>query len=161
MTEKELKKVKLRKVSIDQKIKKQLLERAAKAAENAFHPITSAGTGAALFTEKGNIYEGCNFQSTISGLGTCAERAAIYHAATHGEYRYIAIAVVFPSKQIQGPCGACCQLIAEAAQIAQNDIIILMANAEGKYKETTINKLLPDAYGPRKAGKDLTKWESK
>lgn len=143
-------------VSMNQK-QRQILAKAAKAAgRNAYHPVTSTGTGAALLTKKGNIYTGCNVQSVISGLGCCAERCAIYNAVAHGAYNYEAIAVYFPSKKGAKPCGACLQLISEFAQVAKADIKILMVNKEGRIvAESTANKMLPGAYGPRTAGKKI------
>ncbi|GEM_PF-1019162 len=144
----------IRPVNTKQKL---MLAKAAKdAGKNAYHPVTSTGTGAALLTKEGNIYTGCNVQSVISGLGCCAERCAIYNAVAHGAYNYKAIAVYFPTQKGAKPCGACLQLISEFAQVAKTDIRILMVNKEGRIvAEGTVNKMLPGAYGPRTSGKKL------
>ena len=88
---------------ITKKEKEELIKKAVEVSKNAYHPVTSSGTGAAVLTEKGNIYCGCNVQSVISGLGTCAERCAIDNAVSHGEYKFKAIAVYFPSEKITKP----------------------------------------------------------
>ena len=145
---------------MDAQLKNQLVKAAVLASKNAYHPVTSSGTGAALLTKEGNIYQGCNVQSVISGLGCCAERDAIYHAVAHGAYNFEAMAVFFPSKELTRPCGACLQLINEFAEVAKKDIKIIMVNSNGKITgESSINKLLPLGYGPRTAGKDLSKYK--
>ncbi|MBI2141909.1 cytidine deaminase [Candidatus Woesearchaeota archaeon] len=142
------------------KQKLALAKAAKEAGRNAYHPVTSTGTGAALMTKEGSIYTGCNVQSVISGLGCCAERCAIYNAVAHSAYNYKAIAVYFPTKNGAKPCGACLQLISEFAQVAKTDIRILMVNKEGRITaESTANKMLPAAYGPRTAGKKLSAYE--
>ena len=73
--------------------------------------------GAAVLAEDDGIYEGCNIESEIAGLGTCAERCAIDHATIHGNQRIKAVAVVAedPSIENLAPCGACRQYIKEFA----------------------------------------------
>lgn len=145
---------------MNQKQKQMLAKAAKEAGRNAYHPVTSTGTGAALLTKKGKIYAGCNVQSVISGLGCCAERCAIYSAVANGAYNYEAIAVYFPTKKGAKPCGACLQLISEFAQVAKTDIKILMVNKDGRIvAESTANRMLPGAYGPRTAGKNVKPYE--
>ncbi len=141
-------------------IKKEILQRlvdaAVQASANAFHPITPAGVGAAVLTTEDEIFSGCNVQTTISGLGVCAEQCAIYHAVANGKYDYKAVAVYFPSKKFIKPCGVCLQLINEFAQVVNKDIIIVMINNQKKVRFTSVNNELRDAYGPRTSGRDLS-----
>ena len=71
-----------------------MIEMARKAMKNAFVPVTNHGVGASVLTKSGHIFIGCNVQSHISGLGTCAERSSIDNAVAHGEYDVMAICVV-------------------------------------------------------------------
>ncbi len=144
---------------MDNASKQKLAKAAVDASRNAYHPVTSTATGAAVLTREGRMYQGCNVQSVISGLGCCAERCAIYNAVAHGAYNFTAIAVFFPSKKHTRPCGACLQLINEFAEVANKDIKVFMVNSKGKTAETTIGKLLPYGYGPRTAGKNLSKYK--
>lgn len=64
----------------------ELIEAARRGMENAYTPVTRFSVGAALLTISGKLFEGCNTQSVISGLGVCAERSAIDHAVVFGEY---------------------------------------------------------------------------
>lgn len=107
--------------------------------------------GAAVLGDDNEIYEGCNVESEIAGLGVCAERNAIDHAVVHGNRRIKAVAVVadHPSIENLTPCGACRQYIKE---FADGDIWVVMAMAEGGSvrKETRlrrkISEMLPYPY---------------
>jgi cytidine deaminase len=134
----------------------KLIDKAINASNNAFHPITPKGVGAAVLTTEDEIFQGCNVQTTISGLGVCAEQCAIYHAVANGKYDFKAVAVYFPSEKFIKPCGMCLQLITEFSQVINKDIIIVMINKDKKIKFTSVNKELKDAYGPRVSGRNLS-----
>lgn len=139
---------------------KKLISFAKDAAKFAYVPVTGVGVGASVLTTEGKIYSGCNVQSVISGLGTCAERCAIDNAIAHGAYNYSAIAVAFPSKLSVRPCGACLQIIHELSEINNIDTKIICLNKEGKIlEETSIRKLLPKGYGPNESKKDISKYK--
>ncbi len=74
---------------------------------NAYSIVNKFPCGAAVLTEKGNIYQGCNVESVISGMGTCAERSAIDHAVAHGEYGFKAVAIISKLGEPIKPCGMC------------------------------------------------------
>jgi cytidine deaminase len=140
--------------------KKKLINSALEAKRFAYTPITKVGVGAAVLTTDGNIYQGCNIQSVISGLGCCAERCAIHNAVAHGAYNFEAIAVAFPSKKATRPCGACLQIIHEFSEVSEKNIKIIVLNENGKImEETTIKKLLPKGYGPKESKKDIRRYK--
>ena len=147
------------KIHITKEQKKALVDAAINASKNAYHPMSFKGVGAAVMNAEGKIFQGCNVQTTISGLGVCAEQCAIYHAVACGSYDFLAVAVYFPTEKFVKPCGMCLQLIAEFAQISEKDTLIIMINSKLKTKETSVNKELKDAYGPRVAGKDVKDYE--
>ena len=62
---------------------RRLLDAALKAMENA-HVLWGLKVEGAVLVDGGHVYEGCNFESWVLGLGTCAERCAINHAVLHG-----------------------------------------------------------------------------
>jgi cytidine deaminase len=114
---------------------------------------------AAVLTTEDEIFQGCNVQTTISGLGVCAEQCAIYHAVAQGKYDYKAVAVYFPLEKFIKPCGVCLQLINEFSQVINKDIIIVMINKKKRIKFTSVNKELKDGYGPREAGRDISEYK--
>ena len=90
----------------------KLLKKAIETMKNAY-ALWGFGVGAAVLAEDGRIYEGCNVESRISGLGICAERCAVDHAVLHGNKTIKEIAVVIAKKNAENPrpCGACLQYI--------------------------------------------------
>ncbi len=140
---------------------KKLIEIARKAIKNAYTPISEFPIGSAVLTDRDNIYSGCNVESVISGMGTCAERCAIDNAVSHGEYCFKAIAITSKLEEPIKPCGMCLQYIAEFSQIANHNIKIIMAGSKGKIKRSSINKMLPGSFGPRDLGKNLDRYKYK
>ena len=66
--------------------------------------------GAALLTEKGNLYRGVSID-TASGTGFCAEHSAIAAMVTAGEYQIRTIVAVWRDDAdrlyVLPPCGRC------------------------------------------------------
>jgi cytidine deaminase len=118
---------------------KELLETAAKAKEHAY-VFGGFRVGAVALGEDDKIYEGCNVESSISGLGTCAERCAIDHAVLHGNRKIKGIAVVIDADSCMEPrpCGACLQYISDFAQ--SSNVKVVMAKAkDGKLLSRTVD----------------------
>jgi cytidine deaminase len=139
----------------------ELIEKAKGGMANAFCPVNKFPVGASLLTDSGKIFVGCNVESVIAGLGTCAERCVIGNAVAEGEYCFDKIVIVSKLEEPVKPCGMCLQFIGEFAQVAEHDIEIIMVGSKGKIEKSSANKMLPDTYGPRVAGKDLSKYECK
>jgi cytidine deaminase len=101
--------------------------------------------GAAVLAEDGRIYEGCNVESWVSGLGTCAERCAINHAVLHGNQKIKILALVLEASSKSGPrpCGACLQYISDFS--TNPHLRVLMAKAEK-------GKILPETVEVREIG---------
>jgi cytidine deaminase len=137
-------------------IQKKLIEKACKAMNNAY-VLWGFQVGAAVLAEDGRIYEGCNIESWVSGLGTCAERNAINHAVLHGNRKIKGIAVVINSKSPNEPrpCGACLQYIRDFAENTSIEITMVKARSERILLETIQTKklaeLLPFPYEPSQA----------
>lgn len=111
---------------------------------HAFSHRSHHKIGAAVITEDGKMYGGCNIESVISGLGECAERCAINHAVAHGKYLIRAVCC-FDAKQTP-PCGACLQYLLLFSQLSGHDIEIIIASTGGKTSRTSLSKLLPKGY---------------
>jgi len=130
---------------------KRLLEAALKAMDNAF-VLWGFKVGAAVLAENGQIYEGCNVQSWVSGLGTCAERCAVNHAVLHGNREIEEIAIVMDAKSQDEPrpCGACLQYIYDFARSPKVKIVMAKVKDGGILFETvevkTLGELLPSPF---------------
>jgi cytidine deaminase len=128
----------------------ELLQAALKVMDNAF-VLWGFKVGAAVLAEDGEIYEGCNVESWISGLGICAERNAINHAVLHGNKKIKMVAIMIEDKNVETtrPCGVCLQYIKD---FSENNVKVIMAKAKaGKILSEsvdvkTIEELLPYSY---------------
>jgi cytidine deaminase len=121
------------------------LEKAARAAvKNSYSPYSRFRVGSAILTGSGKIYSGCNVENASYGLCNCAERTAIFTAATAGERKIKAVVVYTPTSTPTMPCGACRQVINEFGPNA----IVIGACDSAKRIETTLPALLGEAFGP-------------
>jgi len=91
-----------------------LLEAAREASTRAHAPYSRFPVGAAVRTERGAVYRGCNVENASYGLTCCAERAAIFAAvAAEGPGMRVRDVAVYADAHSVPPCGACRQVIAE------------------------------------------------
>jgi cytidine deaminase len=122
-----------------------LISAASAARERAVAPFSHFRVGAAVETEDGKIYTGCNVESASYGLTVCAERVAIWKALSEGERRFKRLAVVTDTDQLTPPCGTCRQIIWEFCR----DAIVIFANLRGAAESFRMSELLPRAFDVR------------
>ena len=108
-------------------------------------PFSKFLVGAALRTEEGKIFTGCNIESASYGLTVCAERVAIWKALSECERNFTDLVVVVDTEQLTPPCGTCRQIIWEYCKQAK----ITLANLRGQKQEVSIADLLPRAFDAR------------
>lgn len=123
-----------------------LIRRAAAARQHAYAPYSGYGVGAALLASSGRVYAGCNVENAVYPLSMCAERTAVFQAVCDGERDFEAIAVVTANGG--APCGSCRQVLREFGERT----LVLIADTEGKYRETTVGDLLPDSFSAADLG---------
>ena len=132
-----------------------LVKEAENAKRRSHSPYSGFRVGAALLTKSGEIYSGCNIESSSFSLTICAERAAIFKAFSESERYFRAMAIATDSPEFVSPCGACRQVIQDLA----GNIEIVLVNSRGKtrtYKSRTLlplpfrDKLLPIRRKPHK-----------
>lgn len=121
-----------------------LLAKAKDAISNSYSPYSKYPVGAAVLWDTGKITAGCNVENSSFGLTVCAERNAIYKGISEGEKKIAALAVSVPDSVMPSPCGACRQVIREFT----DDCPIILQNGAGEIEESTLQKLLPDSFGP-------------
>ena len=121
----------------------KLLTAAQEAKANAYAPYSHFHVGAALLTDSGKIFSGCNVENTSYGLTICAERNAIFQMISAGERRIAEILVIGDTEQFLSPCGACRQVIAE---FSSNDTPVYLCNKQGQWKKSTVAELLPYTF---------------
>lgn len=125
----------------------KLLKIAADAAERAYAPYSKFHVGAALLAKNGEVFTGCNVENASYGLSNCAERTAVFKAVSEGVRTFTAIAIAVPGGG--SPCGACRQVLNEF----NPRLKIYLGDEKGRLvRETTLDVLLPDAFGPENLG---------
>ncbi|WP_404802886.1 cytidine deaminase [Lapidilactobacillus wuchangensis] len=121
----------------------ELTERARQAREQAYVPYSHFAVGAAVLTDDGHIYTGCNIENSSYGMSLCAERVAMFKAVSAG-YRHLkAIAVVGDTKGPVSPCGACRQVMTE---FMPADASVTLSNLHGKSETLPLKEVLPFAF---------------
>lgn len=126
-----------------------LRKAALEARHNAYVPYSRYRVGAALLTQEGRIYTGCNVENASYGAANCAERTAFFKAVSEGERDFAAIAIAggLEGTEIADyayPCGICRQVMKE---FCGPDFRIFVVKSEEDYKEYTLEQLLPWGFG--------------
>ncbi len=127
-------------IKITKKIKESLFNAASEVRKNAYAPYSNYHVGAALLTDDGEIFLGCNVENASYGLTICAERNAIASAVAKGKKNFSAILVLTRDENPGTPCGACRQVMGE---FFNPDAPVFLANTEGIKKEHKVKDLLP------------------
>lgn len=121
----------------------ELKKKALAARDKAYVPYSGFAVGAAVETDTGKIFNGCNVENASYGLTICAERVAVFNAVLAGETQLLRLAVVADATGPVAPCGACRQVMNEFG-IKE----VIMLNTSGEIKVVQFTDLLPFAFGP-------------
>lgn len=121
-----------------------LVAAAVEARGRAYAPFSRYRVGAAVRSEDGHVFSGCNVENASYGLSMCAERVAVFAAVAAGAREIRAVAVATDDGGT--PCGACRQVLAEFAPQHGAALAVLLADAAGDVRETTLAELFPQAF---------------
>ena len=117
--------------------------------EGAYAPYSGYKVGAALLTEDGDVYTGCNIENAAFTPTVCAERVALFKAVSEGKRGFAMLAVAGGKDGVVSgafpPCGVCRQALAEFCAPAMP---ILVVEGADSYRRYTLSDLLPEAFGP-------------
>jgi len=117
-----------------------LLAAALDARSRAYCPFSRFAVGAAVETESGALFAGCNVENRSYGLALCAERSAIAAAVAAGHRSFRRLVVVAESSPPARPCGMCRETLAE---FCAPELPILLASPAGERHEVTLGELFP------------------
>lgn len=120
-----------------------LKETANKMLKRAYVPYSNFPVGAALLTDEGKVYTGCNIENASYGLSNCAERTAIFKAVSEGERNFNKIVITANTAEPVSPCGACRQVLSE---FCAPDMPVVLINNKSDQITTTVSELLPGAF---------------
>ena len=138
-------------MTINEEMKRTLIERAIEVLPNSYAPFSNYNVAAAALFDSGKIYTGVNVESASLGATICAERNAIFHAVAEGDRNLLAIAVVGgPGADTKSaycvPCGICRQVMRDFGD--KDEMIIICAKSPDDYIEHTLDEMLPLSFGP-------------
>ena len=127
----------------------ELVARALHARKQAYTPYSHWAVGAALLTEDGTVYEGCNIENAAYTPTNCAERTAFFNAVSRGKRKFTALAITGGMEGAEPtdyayPCGICRQVIKE---FCAEDFYIIVAKSMTEYEEYRLQELLPHGFG--------------
>ena len=127
-----------------------LIEEAFAARKMAYTPYSHFQVGAALLTEKGGIYRGCNIENAAYTPTNCAERTAFFKAVSEGVKEFDAICIVGGKggvvTEYAPPCGVCRQVMMEFCD--PETFQIILAIDVKQYDIYTLKEMLPKGFGP-------------
>lgn len=127
---------------------KELLEAAREAVDDSYAPYSEYRVGAAIETEDGTVYTGCNIENANYSNSVHAEELALSKAIEAGHRSFVRIAVSSSKRDGITPCGMCRQSLRE---FCDDDLRIVCENEtdpEGEPVVHTLGELLPDSITP-------------
>ena len=122
----------------------ELVQKAIGMRSQALAPYSNYKVGAAVLTESGKIFGGCNIENSSYSLTICAERVAIFKAISEGETKFKALSVSTSNAGM--PCGACRQVIWDIC----GNIQVLICDDNSLITKTESIELLPMPFDATK-----------
>ena len=130
-------------------VKGDLVRLALKAREESYSPYSEFKVGAALLSEDGRVFIGCNIENAAYSPTNCAERTAFFKAVSEGVRKFRAIAVCGgPADGLIEcfPCGVCRQVMAEFCEPDKFEIIIVKSETDSD--SYLLKDLFPKPFSP-------------
>ena len=126
----------------------ELISRALEARKNAYAPYSDFRVGAALLSDSGGIYTGCNIENSAYTPTNCAERTAFFKAVSEGVRSFRAICIAGGPGEREPeepcpPCGVCRQVMLEFC--GPEFEVILAVNGQ-QYEVYTLDRLAPMGF---------------
>ena len=110
----------------------ELIKIATDAMNYSYSPYSGFKVGAALLTESGNVFTGCNIENSAFSPTLCAERVAFSKAVSDGEKKFSKIAIVGGKdgkiENLCPPCGVCRQVMREFCDPSEFDVILVRSS---------------------------------
>ncbi|MDG1894281.1 MAG: cytidine deaminase [Fuerstiella sp.] len=121
-----------------------LVAESREARSHAYAPYSKFSVGAAVLTQAGNIFSGCNVENASYGLTICAERSAACAAIAAGQQDIVAVCISLTGTPV--PCGTCRQFLYEFNP-AMTVLIDDLNKAEDAEPEAVLlSELLPRGF---------------
>ncbi|MCS6918144.1 MAG: cytidine deaminase [Fimbriimonadales bacterium] len=121
----------------------ELIQAAREARRQAYAPYSNYAVGAAVRTDDGRIFTGCNVENASYGLSLCAERVALCSAIAAGARTIVAVAVC--TEDGGTPCGACRQTLLEFA-LDPETCAVWVVKPDEIVQRCTLSELIPHGF---------------
>ena len=126
----------------------ELISRALEVRKNAYAPYSDFRVGAALLSDSGGIYTGCNIENSAYTPTNCAERTAFFKAVSEGVRSFRAICIAGGPGEREPeepcpPCGVCRQVMLE---YCGPDFEVILAVNGQQYEVYTLDRLAPMGF---------------
>jgi cytidine deaminase len=130
-----------------------LVHKAKEATAHSYAPYSKFCVGASLILEDETVVVGANQENASYPLCMCAERVALYAAASQFPGKKITKMAVIAHKKNHkeaasaAPCGACRQVMLEFEQRQNSEIqIVFLAQSNEWIKCSSVSDLLPFSF---------------
>lgn len=121
-----------------------LFSAAETARAHAWAPYSHFPVGAALETDDGRVFAGCNVENASYPAGTCAERVALGTAIATGARQFVRLVITSQQQDPTPPCGICRQALVEFAPALE----IFAVAPDGRAARWSLAELLPAPFTP-------------
>jgi cytidine deaminase len=111
---------------------------------NAWCPYSNYPVGAALETDDGRIFAGCNVENASYPGGMCAERNALGTAVAAGARAFTRVVITANAVEPTPPCGICRQALVEFAPALE----VIAIAPDGRTLRWSLSDLLPAPFTP-------------
>ncbi|RRJ31046.1 cytidine deaminase [Halocatena pleomorpha] len=118
-----------------------LIKQAETALDSAYVPYSEYRVGAAIETDDGTVFTGCNIETANYSNSLHAEEIAVGTAVAAGHQSFSRLAVVSSARDGVTPCGMCRQTLAEFC----NEELRILCAVEDGIEAYTLGALLPAA----------------
>lgn len=136
---------------LTRELEQKLMQTALEYRKRSYSPYSGYQVGAALLSEDGEIFGGCNIESASFSPTNCAERTALFKAVSEGKKDFIAIAVVGGKAggelEFCTPCGVCRQALVEFCD--PKSFVVYLGTSTEDYKGYLLEELLPFSFSPK------------
>ena len=126
----------------------ELIVMALEQRKNAYAPYSDFRVGAALLSDSGEVYTGCNIENSAYTPTNCAERTAIFKAVSEGVHSFKAICIAGgpgenDPEDFCPPCGVCRQVMLE---FCSPDFDIILPGNKERYQVFTLKEIAPMGF---------------
>jgi cytidine deaminase len=121
-----------------------LVNASIEASLNAYTPYSGFAVGAAVLTDSGRIYSGCNIENALYGYSTSALKVAIFKAISEGDRNIRAVANVLPDGKAVAPAGDERQILFEF----DRGILVILGET-GNCETKMVSEIFPYAFEMR------------